>query len=273
MIETSTKRILLDCGMFQGSNFNSGKNHDDFTFDPASIDVLLLSHAHIDHTGRVPKLIRDGFKGQIYTTKATKEFAQLIWDDALHIMQYDNKKFHTPILYSEGDITEAMNRIVGVDYRETIELSPGITAVFKDAGHIFGSAFIEVTADGKTIGYSGDMGNNNVPILKDTDQLGNIDVLLCETTYGDRVHEDERTRKEILLDVVTDAVARGGAIMMPSFSLERTQEIVYLLDELFEKDKTLPDIPIFVDSPLAIRAFPVYKKYPEYYDTAACEKY
>lgn len=273
LIETEKKRILLDCGMFQGSNFNEGKNHDTFPFDPKSIDVVLLSHAHIDHTGRVPKLIRDGFTGDIYTTKATKEFAELIWEDAYRIMTYDNKKFGTPILYEEGDIHDAIRHTIGVDYRKTIDLGDGISFVMKDAGHIFGSAFIELHADGKTIGFSGDMGNNNVPILRDTDQLGAVDVLLCESTYGDRIHEDERTRKEILLEVISEGCRRGGAIMMPSFSLERTQEIVYLLDELFEKDKTLPDIPIFVDSPLAIRAFPVYKKYTEYYDVRASEKY
>ncbi len=273
LVETATKRILMDCGMFQGSNFNEGKNHDDFPFDPASIDILLLSHAHIDHTGRVPKLVREGFHGEIYTTKATKEFAQLIWEDAHRIMTYDNKKFGSPILYSEADIHDALKHTVGVDYHERIDLGDGMSVIFKDAGHIFGSAFIELTADGKTLAYSGDMGNNNVPILKDTDQLGAVDVLLCESTYGDRVHEDERTRKEILLDVISEGVQRGGAIMMPSFSLERTQEIVYLLDELFENDRTLPDIPIYVDSPLAIREFPVYKKYTEYYDARACEKY
>jgi metallo-beta-lactamase family protein len=273
LVDTGKQRILFDCGMFQGSNFNEGKNNDDFPFDPKSIDILLVSHAHIDHTGRVPKLVRDGFTGKIYMTKATQEFAKLIWDDAHHIMTYDNKKFGSPILYNEVDITDTLHKITGVDYRETVELAEGVTAVFKDAGHIFGSAFIELTVNGKTIAFSGDIGNNNVPILRETDQLGNIDILLCETTYGDRVHENERTRKEMLLDVITQGVKRGGAIMMPSFSLERTQEIVYLLDELFVKDKTLPDIPIYVDSPLAIRAFPVYKKYTEYYDTQACEKF
>lgn len=273
LVETEQSKILFDCGMFQGSDFNEGKNHDTFPFDPKAIDTVLVSHAHIDHTGRIPKLVRDGFNGKIYMTKATKEFARLIWEDAYSIMQYDHEKFGSLILYDEGDIDAALRMCVGVDYRERVSLGKGIEAVFKDAGHIFGSAFIELHADGKTVCYSGDMGNNNVPILKETDQLGAVDVLLCESTYGDRIHEDERTRKEMLLEVVREGVTRGGAILMPSFSLERTQEIIYLLDELFETDKTLPDIPIFVDSPLAIHAFPIYKKYTEYYDEAAAERY
>ncbi|MBU0661080.1 MBL fold metallo-hydrolase [Patescibacteria group bacterium] len=273
LIETAHKKILFDCGMFQGSNFNESKNHDDFPFDPASIDVVIVSHAHIDHTGRVPKLVKDGFKGPIYMTKGTCRLAALIWEDAYHIMQYDYEKFNVPLLYSEPDIERTIRYCQGVDYHEYIDLGDGERFVFKDAGHIFGSAFIELEADGKRIGFSGDIGNVNVPILKETDQLGAVDVLLTESTYGDRIHETEKTRKELLLRLIKEGCTRGGAMMMPAFSLERTQEILYVLDELFEEDKTLPDIPVFLDSPLAIKATRVYKQLPEYYDVKATEKY
>jgi metallo-beta-lactamase family protein len=273
LLDTGSHRLLLDCGMFQGSNYNEGKNHDAFEFDPKTIDAVLVSHAHADHTGRIPKLVRDGFAGPIYMTKATSELSRIIWDDSLRIMQYNNRKFQSPVLFSEGDIARAAAACVGVSYRQEIDFGGGVSAVFKDAGHIFGAAFIEVTAEKKTVAYSGDIGNQNVPILRETDQLGHIDVLICESTYGDRVHEAEKTRREILLKIIKDGCQRGGTIMMPAFSLERTQEILYDLDQLAEHDKTLPDMPIFVDSPMAIRAIPVYKKYPEYYDREAYQQY
>ncbi len=273
LVETSTKKILFDCGMFQGSNFSEGQNHEDFPFDPSEVDILLVSHAHLDHTGRVPKLVRDGFNGKIYMTKATCELARIIWDDAYKIMQYNKKKFELPILYDTTDIERSTELCHGLDYEEELDLGDGIKVKFKDAGHIFGAAFIELTADGKTIAYSGDIGNVNVPILRETTGLGDIDVLLCESTYGDRLHETEEERNKILLDLIKEGCKRGGTIMMPAFSIERTQEILYRLDELKEHDKTLPDIQIFVDSPMAINALPVYKKYTEYYDAEAKAKF
>jgi len=273
LIETSTKKILLDCGMFQGSNFSEGKNHDKFPFDPKSIDVVILSHGHLDHTGRAPKLVKEGFAGEIYATKATCEFAKLIWEDAANIMKYNKKKFQLPVLYGEADIDIAVDRCVGVDYHEKVDLGDGISFVLKDAGHIFGSAFIELTADGKTIGYSGDMGNENVPILKDSESLGNVDVLLCESTYGDRVHESLKERRDAIFDLMKEGCQKGGTMMVPAFSLERTQEFLYELNKMSEHDRDMPDMPVFLDSPLAIKATAVYKKYPEYYDTEAMKHY
>jgi metallo-beta-lactamase family protein len=273
LLDTGKKKILFDCGMFQGSNFNEGKNQEDFGFDPSSVDFLLVSHAHLDHSGRIPKLIKDGFKGKIYMTKATCELARIIWVDAWHIMKYNHYKHQSPILFDEADIDMATARCVGVDYGETVDLGDGDTAIFKDAGHIFGASFIEVTTDGKTIAFSGDIGNTNVPILRETESLGDIDVLLCESTYGDRIHETETARKQTLLDVIREGVKRGGTIMMPAFSLERTQEILYYLDQMSEHDKTLPKMRIFLDSPMALDAIPVYQKYPEYYDKEAFAHY
>jgi len=261
----------VDCGMFQGSDFNEGKNYDDFLFDPREINVLLITHAHLDHVGRIPKLIKDGFKGEIYMTKATCELAPLIWEDAYHIMEYDNRKFGYPILFNEEDIRLAKSYCKGVKYGEVIDFGEEVSAVWKDAGHIFGAAFIEVSVDKKRIAFSGDIGNEDVPILKDTEKLSEVDILLCESTYGNRIHEDVDRRREIILNLVKEGVTKGGTIMVPAFSLERTQEFLYELNKLSEYDKTLPNIPVFVDSPLAINATKVYKKYPQYYDKEAKE--
>jgi len=269
LLETEKRKILVDCGMFQGSNFNEAKNHNGFIFNPKKIDALLVTHGHLDHVGRIPKLVKDGFSGPIYMTKATCELAMLIWEDAYKIMEYNHKKFQSPILYNEEDIERAHALCRGVDYHDSVAVTEDITAVWKDAGHIFGASFIEVSAEGKNIAFSGDIGNSGVPILKETDQLGEVDILLCESTYGDRTHESRKESVDLILKLIKEGCARGGAIMIPAFSLERTQEFLYDLNKMSEHDKTLPHIPIFLDSPLAIKALPVYKKYPQYYDRQA----
>ncbi len=270
LLETKGKRILIDCGMWQGSDFNEGKNFDPFLFDPATLDAVLITHAHLDHTGRIPKLVKEGFKGKIYATKATCELAKIVWQDAYGIMEYDHRKFQSPILYSPDDIETASARCSGVNYSEPQDLGDGISAVWKDAGHIFGAAFIEVTAQNKTVVFSGDIGNVGMPILRETDPLGRPDVLLCESTYGDRAQEPPAERDRILLQLLTEAAKRGGTIMVPSFSIERTQEFIYRLHGFFEAHR-LPDMPIFLDSPMAIAAIEVFKKYPEYYDREAAK--
>lgn len=272
LVEHEGSKILLDCGMFQGSDDNEGKNHQDFVFDPKEIAAVFLSHAHLDHTGRVPKLVREGFRGQVYGTRATIDLAHIIWKDARRIMFYNNKKHQAPILYDEADVDEARAKCEGLDYGATVEVGP-FTVTFKDAGHIFGSSFLEIKAGDKVLGFSGDIGNSNVPILRETDQLGEVDVLLCESTYGGRKHESEDMRIAMLRDLILEAHQKGGTIMMPAFSIERTQEILYRLDKLIEQDGALPKFPIFLDSPMAIDALPVYKRYPEYYDREACNQY
>ncbi len=273
LLETKNTKLLIDCGMWQGSNFNEGRNFDRFPFDPKTIDAVLVTHAHIDHTGRIPKLVRDGFAGPIFMTRATCEFTLLMWEDAYGIMAYDHRKFQTPILYDKTDIARAHAACRGIDYHEPIQLGDNITAVWKDAGHIFGAAFIELTAEGKTIAFSGDIGNVNVPILKDTERLGEIDVLLTESTYGDRHHETLATRQSTIRTLVTEGYRRGGTIMVPAFSIERTQEFIFELHKLSLHDKALPNFPIFLDSPLAIDATKVYQRYPQYYDAESTRLY
>lgn len=273
LLDTGTEKILFDCGMFQGDEMNEKKNYGQFPFNPSELDAVVLSHAHLDHTGRVPKLARDGFRGPIYGTHGTLELAELIWNDARHIMIYNMKKTGEIALYDEKDILSTVKQCHAVDYR--IPFSIGSSKVIlKDAGHIFGSSFIELEYDGKRVVFSGDIGNDDVPILQDLESLGSpVDLLICESTYGNRRHEDLRIRKDILLEYIKMGYERGGTIMIPAFSLERTQEILYLLDEMIEEDKSLPRFPIFLDSPLAIDALPTYNKYTEYYDTEAADKF
>lgn len=271
MIESTKGNFLLDCGMFQGSDFNEAKNHDALPFDVKTIKAIFVSHAHLDHIGRIPKLVKDGYTGPIYMTKATVELAKLIWEDAYHIMKYENEKFQSPVLFELEDIAAAQALCQGVDY-DTWHKIEGVEVIFYDAGHIFGSAFVEVRVDSKAIIFSGDVGNEDAPIVRDTENLPEMDIMLCESTYGDKIHESIEDRDAMLLEVIKEGVSRGGTIMIPAFSLERTQELLYKLHLMSEHDKTLPNVPIYLDSPLAIDAIAVYKKYKEYYDEEAKEE-
>ncbi|MFA7653542.1 MAG: MBL fold metallo-hydrolase [Candidatus Magasanikbacteria bacterium] len=273
LLETNEFKILIDCGMFQGSDFNEGKNSDPLPFDTQALSAVIVTHAHLDHTGRLPLLVKGGFAGYFYATPATIELTQLILEDALSIMEYNHRKFGSPILYDTADIAGVIQAFKPIEYHEEFELSSGGSKVkikFYDAGHIFGSAFVEINAVGKRVIFSGDIGNVDVPILRDTDYLpSDVDALVCESTYGDRLHESDLERRQILENEIIDAMKRGGTLMIPSFSLERTQELLYDLNELIDRQKRLPRVPIFLDSPLAIHATAVYRKYTRYYDEEA----
>lgn len=273
LLKTKNKRILVDCGMFQGSDYNEAKNFDPFPFDPKEVDVMVLTHAHLDHVGRIPKLVKEGFSGKIFATKGTIPLTEIVLSDAARIMEWNNKKYQYPQLFTGQDVGIALQQFTGVDYETEVDLGDGIKAIWHDAGHILGSSFIEIHADGQRIVFSGDIGNEDAPILKDTKPLVESDVLVIESTYGDRLHETRDEADEKLFGLIKNAAQRGGAIMMPAFSIERAQELIYRLDRYKEEYPDFPTIPVFLDSPMAIRVVDVFKQFPEYYDKEACKQY
>ena len=255
--------------MFQGSQFNEAKNNEPLSFNPAELSAVIVTHAHLDHVGRLPLLTKGGYAGHIYATPPTIELTKLILEDALEIMIYNKRKFGSPILYESSDVANVLSQMKVVDYHQPYELHD-LTFEFHDAGHIFGSAFVEIKAEGKRVVFSGDVGNVDVPILRDTEILpDDIDMLVCESTYGNRLHETPMERQDLLKKIITQAIGQGGVLMIPSFSLERTQELLYDLNDLIDRKHKLPRVPIFLDSPLAINATEVYRKFPQYYDEAA----
>lgn len=275
LLSEGKTKILVDCGAFQGGDFVEKRNSDPFLFNPKELTAVLVTHAHLDHIGRLPLLTKRGFTGYFYTTPPTMDLVRLILLDALEVMTYNSRKFGTPIFYSEVDINNVMAQFKTVEYYEehTLKSAAGEEVVFKfhDAGHIFGSSFIEVNMAGKRIVFSGDLGNVVVPILKNTDKLpADVDAVICESTYGDRLHDVQTNRQDAIQQIISRAIQRGGTLMIPAFSLERTQELLYDLNDLIDRKGMLPkDIPIFLDSPLSINATDVFRRYPKYYDEEA----
>lgn len=273
MVETPNSKILVDCGLFQGSHEAEQKSHGDFDFDPTEVDAVIVTHAHIDHCGRVPLLFARGFRGPVYATEPTGELIKLQWDDILHIMEERERHSNMPPSYDLNDVAHAKAAIVSLPYGKLMAITKDVGFIFHDAGHIFGSSFVELRAGGKTAVFSGDIGNDNVPIVRETEPLVACDVLITEATYGDRTHSPVVQRREDLRRVIIDAIKRGGTLMIAAFSLERTQEILFELDQLIERDHALPRIPIYLDSPLAIRANAVYRKFNSYYDEVAAAEW
>ncbi|MBA3649833.1 MAG: MBL fold metallo-hydrolase [Chitinophagales bacterium] len=273
-------KILLDCGMFQGNQNYVDEFNSKFVFDPKEIDVLILSHAHIDHSGRIPKLVKEGFTGKIFCTSATKDLCAIMLRDSAHIQESDaqwiNKKRLkrnlppiTP-LYTDSDVDPALRLFEAVDYEKEFLVHDGVTAYFRDNGHILGSGSILLTiqsANGiKKIGFTGDIGRPNRPILKDPIFMEDVDCLISESTYGGRFHETFPDDKEYFLKVIMDCcVQRRGKVIVPAFSIGRTQELVFMLDQL-NKEGRLSHIPVYVDSPLSTNATEIYRNHPECFD-------
>jgi metallo-beta-lactamase family protein len=279
LISVNGKKILLDCGLSQGKRKESFEINKNFPFDPSSLDVMLLSHAHLDHSGNIPHLIKSGFKGHIYSTSATLDLCQLMLRDSAFLQEKDvkfvnkkrirqNKNPFEP-LYTIDDVEKAMLSFIGVQYDKKIELFPGISATFIDAGHILGSAgiLLEIIENGKTIrlGFSGDVGRPEMPILRDPIPLQNLDALILESTYGNRMHPLNDHVEEETVSVIKEVIQRAGKIIIPAFAVGRTQLLVYELHNLFDQKK-LPVFPIFVDSPLAVNVTEVYRLHPECFD-------
>lgn len=257
------RRILLDCGMFQGEQMCGSKNADDFAFDPKLIDAVFISHAHADHTGRLPKLIAGGFTGDIYMLEPCIGLSKLVLEDAYHIMKEDAKRCGSSILYELDDLKGVFDRVKPVSYHEEIDLAPGVSAMLHEAGHVLGSAYISIEAEGKRLVFSGDIGNDQVPILPETEPISRADIVICESTYGDRAHEDAQQRSSLLKEAIDLVIRERGVLMIPAFSIERTQELLYAIDQLLLTDlKT--HIPIFLDSPMAIRATELYRHFKSF---------
>jgi metallo-beta-lactamase family protein len=265
LLESNKTKILIDCGLHQGSNYCERHNFEPFLYDPKEIEAVFITHAHIDHIGRLPKLFRDGFRGKIYSTRPTKDFAELLLLDSEHILKQEAEHHKKPPLYEINDVNEIMKLWEKRSYHEKIKVG-GFEIEFYDAGHILGSASILVSCpelvEGrlKKIVFSGDLGNVPAPLIKIIEYINNADYALIESVYGGRVHEEPEKRKDILEDLIEETMKAGGVLMIPAFALERTQELLFELNELVENGR-IRQVPIFIDSPLAIRLTAVYQKY------------
>lgn len=265
LLESGGQKILIDCGLHQGGNFCERHNFEPFPYDPKEISAVFVTHPHIDHVGRLPKLYKDGFNGRIYSTFPARDFAKILLLDSEHILLQEAEKFKQPVIYGVREVEELMMHWDGVEYHAPIKTG-NFTVNFYNAGHILGSAFIVVEAEGKKILFSGDLGNSPAPIIgKREDPSYDIDYCLMESTYGDRLHDPLNTRREVLEDMIEDTVKAGGVLMIPAFAMERTQELLFELNELVENGR-IPQAPIFIDSPLAIKLTEVYKNYYRYFD-------
>ncbi|HEY4523907.1 MAG TPA: MBL fold metallo-hydrolase [Candidatus Paceibacterota bacterium] len=260
LLEVGEAKFLIDCGMFQGSEWHDRKNFEPFLYDPKEITAVFVTHAHVDHIGRIPKLIKDGFTGKIYSTAPTKDLAEQLLLDSAHILAGGAERFGTPALYGEAEIDRALAVWQTVRYDTPIIL-PELTITFYDAGHILGSSFILFEAEGKRLVFSGDLGNTPALLVRPTEHIKEADYCVMESTYGGRVHEAAGKRVEILLGIIKETIDRGGVLIVPAFAMERTQDLIFELNQLAEHHR-IPKVPIFVDSPLAIKLTAIYKSYP-----------
>ncbi len=260
-------KILVDCGLIQGESVAMQENRKPFGYEASSIDVLIVTHAHLDHVGRIPKLVKEGFAGVIYSTPETRELAELVLSDAVGILTAEAAKQGLEPLYTREDLEGVFPLWKTIPYHQPFEPSKGTSVLFKDAGHILGSAMVEVEIKNNAknekeknlkILFTGDLGNSPAPLLRDAEAIGEVDYMVMESVYGDRNHEDRESRLAKLEQVIKQTIDRGGTLVIPAFSIDRTQVFLYELNNLIEQ-KRIPSVPVFVDSPLAIKATMVYK--------------
>ena len=277
LLELDGKKFLIDCGMFQGLKRLRLMNWEAFPIPLEEIDAIILTHAHIDHSGYIPRLVKYGYRNKIIATPTTTDLCKIMLIDSAHLQEEDAeyanfKRFskHKPALplYTIEDAQASLELFEGLPYGERISLTANMTLTFRDAGHILGSAFadirVSVGGEEKRILFTGDLGRPSQPILRDPHTVYNVDYLVIESTYGDRLHEDNSVKDE-LVKVVNESVERGGVLVIPSFAVGRTQTILFYLREL-EKEGRIPVLPVYVDSPMAIEATEIFKKHFEDYD-------
>jgi len=286
LIQIASGHLLLECGLYQGRREEAEAKNLRFPIDPQKVDAAILTHAHLDHSGRLPVMVKGGYRRKIYLTEATKDLLTIMLRDSAHIQEADIKfinKRHKEKglppkepLYDTEDVERCLEYLCGIKYGEVFQPLPGVEAVFWDAGHILGSALVELTVSEngrktKTV-FTGDLGRKNMPILRDPYQPRQADLLIMESTYGGRFHGDLTGTARELQEQVAQTYARGGKVIIPSFSVGRTQEIVYELHKMFNSG-TLPPMPIYVDSPLSAQATDVFKRHMDCWDDEAREMY
>lgn len=289
LVETAKCRFLIDCGMFQGSSEEEALNEAAFPFNPAEIDFILLTHAHIDHSGRIPKMFVDGFKNDIYAAKATAELCSIMLPDSGHIQEFENTWINRkrkragkpPVapIYTHQDAIDCLKLFKSVRYYEEVQVFNGVRAKFNDAGHILGSSILElwIEDEGREIKlvFSGDLGNKGIPILRDPDAIESADYLILESTYGNRVHKQKEDKTGRFLDIINDTIEKGGNVVIPSFAVGRSQDIIYELNskrEVYDaKMKKFYEVPVYLDSPLAVSATEVFRNNLDCFDEEARE--
>ena len=275
LCDTGKTKFLVDCGMFQGPKEIVKMNYLPFRFDPKKISFVLLTHAHIDHSGLLPKLVKHGFKGKIYTTRATKDLCKIMLEDSVAVQSEKLKRSNRrrlrkgqksrELLYDFSDVQKTMKLLTGLNYNKKNSIGD-VDVVFKKAGHILGSSIIEVFANGEKIVFSGDVGQGSALILDNPATISEADYLLLESTYGDRLHVQADKRLKKLARVINETHEKGGKLLIPVFAIERTQELIFSLEELYKK-KMIPRQKVFLDSPLAIKATEIFKKHPQAYSS------
>jgi len=267
LLEGNGKKFLIDCGLIEGEKFVDDLNWNPFPYDVSTIDILFITHGHIDHIGRIPKLINEGFKGRIISVVPTKEIAEVMLADTAHLLSRDTK-LELDKIYTVENIKKALDLWETLEYGQKLNVDHGFQFSYKNAGHILGSGMLEIIYNDRKIVFTGDLGNSPSPLLPNTDIIKNADYMIMESTYGDRNHEERDERRKKLEEIIKDNYDRKGVLIVPTFSLERTQELLYEINSLVENN-IIPRMPIFLDSPLSIKLTDIYLKYDKYFNINA----
>lgn len=265
LFKTEKTSFLVDCGLVQGSRYAMDENREVLTYNPPAVNALIVTHAHMDHIGRIPKLVRDGFAGVIYSTPQTKELAAIMLDDAQRLLAHEASDSGLPVLYERQDIDRALSLWKTYPYHESFSIGEDVSVSFKDAGHILGSAIVRCEIGKSVIVCTGDLGNSPTPLLPDTEEVIDATYMVVESVYGDRNHESKQVRDEKLKSILHTRLSAGGTVVIPAFSIERTQVILYEINELIEGGR-IPRVPVYLDSPLAIKVTEVYRRYTQLFN-------
>jgi metallo-beta-lactamase family protein len=286
LLDAGHVRVLVDCGLFQGHREEAHRKNLTFPFQPSAVDACVNTHGHLDHCGAYPLLARNGYGGSIFSTAATRDIARLVLEDSARIQAGDARfleKQHRkaprpgrrvfPPLYDAQDVQDSMDCYIPLPYGQTREVARGVRAALFDAGHILGSSLVRFELDrGPAVGFTGDLGRPDLPLLRDPELLPPVDYLVCESTYGDRLHDALPTAEEDLAEVVRSAVAKGGRVLIPAFAVERTQELIYFLHRLHNAGR-IPTLPVFVDSPMAVSATAIFRAHEDCYDAESVKEF